>query len=125
MNPRLRSNLIILGVTLVGAVALVAVKRMGLVDGDTITRISMAGIGLMVAWYGNIAPKQAAPASARRIAYRRFLGYAIAVAGLVNAAIWAWAPMAFAPELSMAPLIAAFAIILGYCLWLRRPAAQA
>jgi len=117
MNPQVKSALQIAGVTLAGSLLMVGARKLGVIDGDTATRITMALIGLVVAWYGNITPKQEPAQSARRIAYRRFVGYAIAVAGLINAAIWIWAPMSFAAELSMAPLAIALLAILTYCLW--------
>ncbi|MBX7247485.1 MAG: hypothetical protein K1X35_00370 [Caulobacteraceae bacterium] len=119
MNPRLRSTLQILAGTLLVMGGGLAAKRTGLIDSDGFLRFTMALTGLAVAWYGNITPKQGRAQSARRLAYRRVVGYVIAVAGLVNAAIWAWAPMTYAAALSMAPLLAAFAVVLGYCLWLR------
>jgi hypothetical protein len=123
MSPKLRSTLQVLGVTFVISAGLVIAKRTDLIDSDGFTRISMALVGLMVAWYGNISPKQGPIYSARRMAYRRVVGWTIAAAGLVNAAIWIWAPMAYAAELSMAPLLAAAVVVFGYCFWLRRPTA--
>jgi hypothetical protein len=125
MTKNLRDTLQILAGTVLVVGGALAAKLMGLIDSDGFLRLTMGLTGLAVAWYGNIAPKQGLPHSPRRIAYRRFVGYAIAVAGLVNAAIWAWAPMDYAAELSMVPLITAFLVVLGYCLWLRGTAARA
>ena len=125
MNPNIKRALLFTGTILVLSVALTLAKQGGLIDGDTVKRFVMAFIGLGVAWYGNITPKEGGAWSARRQAHRRVAGYAVAGAGLVNTAIWIWAPMSIAAELSMIPLVAAFIVILTYCFWLCGPAAQA
>lgn len=125
MNPTLRQALQTLGATFAIGLLLLGAKRIGLIDDDGFLRVFMALIGLVVAWYGNLTPKARPAYTARRIAYRRVAGYAVTAAGLVNAAIWIWAPMAYAAELSMVPLAAAFLVALGYCVWLRGTAARA
>jgi len=125
MNQNIKRALMVVGVTFVITATVVAARFAGLIDSDLSQRIIMAFIGLMVAWYGNMAPKERPAHTARRIAIRRVVGYAVALAGLVNAAIWVWAPMSIAAELSMVPLAGAFVVVLSYCFWLRRPAAPA
>ena len=86
--------------------------------------------GLMVAAYGNIAPRKLvrydpdSPRPARMQAAIRFSGRAFVLAGLANALIWAivW-PIDLAAMLSMIPLALGLALAALRCL--RAKASQA
>ena len=102
------------------AVALAATfaRRMGAIDGDTVTRITLGVIGLMVAWYGNRMPKSFAPdAMTRQVT--RVGGWSMALSGLVYAALWAFAPLDIALFAGCGAIIVGMAVTIGYCLTLR------
>lgn len=106
------------------AVALAAslARQLGLIDGDTVTRIVMTVIGLMVAWYGNRMPKTFAPSAvARRVA--RVGGWSMALSGLVYAGLWAFASFDAALWFGCGAILAGMAVTVGYCLSLRKAGA--
>lgn len=120
-----KTSLVLAAAIIFTSLAAAGARNAGLIDADAATRISMTTIGLMVAWYGNAMPKTLAATTARAIAYRRFAGYAFTAAGLANAAIWIWAPMDYAAELSILPIVAGMLIVLGYVFTIRGPSARA
>jgi hypothetical protein len=73
--------------------------------------------GLVIVFFGNIAPKKTAcvdPASAdaaRKQALQRYSGWVLVLAGLANTGIWALAPIRQAALWSMVPLAAGLALI--------------
>lgn len=75
------------------------------------------GCGLVIVFYGNIAPKKAAcvdpasPDAARKQALQRYSGWVLVLAGLANTAIWVLAPIKQAALWSMVPLAAGLALI--------------
>jgi len=78
--------------------------------------------GLIIAAYGNIAPRKlvrydpASPRPAARQAAIRFSGWAFVLGGLANAAIWAFvSPIDLAAMLSMVPLAAALILVFVRC----------
>jgi hypothetical protein len=102
------------------AVALVATlaRQMDYIDGDTVTRIVLAVIGLMVAWYGNRMPKAFAPsATARQVT--RVGGWSMALSGLLYAGLWAFAPLSVALFVGCGAVLAGIIVTIGYCLSLR------
>jgi hypothetical protein len=102
------------------AVALVATlaRQMNYIDGDTVTRIVLAVIGLMVAWYGNRMPKAFAPsATARQVT--RVGGWSMALSGLLYAGLWAFAPLSVALFVGCGAVLAGIIVTIGYCLSLR------
>jgi hypothetical protein len=102
------------------AVALVATlaRQMNYIDGDTVTRIVLAIIGLMVAWYGNRMPKAFAPsATARRVT--RVGGWSMALSGLLYAGLWAFAPLSVALLVGCGAILAGIVVTIGNCLSLR------
>lgn len=121
MNPSVKSSLVLAGASIITALAAAGARNIGLIEEDTATRISMTVIGLVIAWYGNVMPKTAPVRSPRAIANQRLAGYALAVAGLINAAIWIWAPMDYAAELSTVPILIAMAVVLVRIFVLRDP----
>jgi len=98
------------------SVAIVLLRRAGLVDGDAGIRLCMAISGATMVWLGNQTPKKAKPANARTLAYRRFSGWAIVLGGLGNMLIWTFAPMDVAALGSVVPLLIAVVAIIAYCL---------
>lgn len=118
-------NLSLAGGIVAVAAAVTGAKFLGLVGEDTPIRVTMALVGLQMAFYGNMAPKWAAPAGPRKRAVQRFAGWAFVLTGLFSAAAWAFAPMRIAAEISMIPTAAALVAVLGYCAWTRRAVAQA
>jgi hypothetical protein len=93
-------------------------RRQGYIDADTTTRIVLAAIGLMVAWFGNRMPKAFVP-SARARQAARVGGWSMALSGLVYAGLWAFAPFEAALFGGCAAIIVGMAVTLGYCLTLR------
>ncbi|MGX7925029.1 ammonium transporter [Tsuneonella sp. HG094] len=119
MNTEIRSSLVwgagIIGLALIASGA----QSAGAIATETSTRIVLAAIGLMVAWYGNRMPKAFLPdTAARRIA--RVGGWAMAISGLVNAAFYAFADLDVAIVGGTAAIAAGMAIMIGYCLATRR-----
>lgn len=121
MNNTLRSELAWGVGILVLAIGASTAREAGHVDGDTVTRIVMAAIGLMLAWFGNRIPKRIAPALwAQRVS--RVSGWAMVLSGLVYAGLWAFAPIQLAITGGSSAVLAGIAVTLGYCRSLRASA---
>lgn len=102
------------------ALALLAqfARKLGYVDGETVTRLVTGAIGLMVAWQGNRMPKAFVPNACARQA-RRVAGWSMTLSGLVYAGLFAFAPLRVAQLAGTGAILAGLAITLGYCLTLR------
>lgn len=124
MKKSIKSALMQAGATLAVSVVAVALRKAGVIDKDASTRIAMMMIGLVIAWQSNATPKAAPLASARRRALDRVSGWAFVLSGLGYTAIWAFAPMASAPFLSMVPIATAGLTVLAYCLSTRDRSAK-
>lgn len=99
-------------------------RKLGYVDGDTVTRVVIGINGLMIAWYGNRMPEAFAPsAQARQVT--RVGGWSMVLSGLVYAGLWAFAPIPVAVAGGCGAVIAGTAVTLGYCLSLRAKAKAA
>lgn len=107
-------------VILVVAEALAIARATGAIAaGDESVALRFLGIvcGLVIVFYGNIAPKQAScvdpasPDAGRRQALQRYLGWVLVLAGLANTLIWLLVPIDQAALWSMVPLAAALALI--------------
>lgn len=93
-------------------------RNQGYIDQDTVLRIVIGATGLMIAYFGNRAPKLVAPsADARKIT--RVAGWSLFVSGLVYAGLWALAPIPLAITLGCSAVAAGMIVTLGYCFWLR------
>lgn len=98
-------------------------------DPDTGIRLVNIVIGLVLARYGNVVPRQLVryePDSdrpARRRACLRFCGWAFALGGLVYAAIWATFPIDDAAFWSLFPVGGAMLAVGGRILLAKRRAA--
>lgn len=110
------------GILVLALIASFARSR-GLIDGDAATRIVLVATGLMIAWFGNRAPKTFVPSAQARQA-KRVAGWSLAISDLIYAAAFAFAPMDMALIVGCGAVILGIAITFGYCLSLRtRPAA--
>lgn len=97
-------------------------RQLGYIDAETSLRV-VAMNGLMVAYYGNRAPKSVAPTThARQVA--RFTGWALVLSGLVYAGFWALAPIRFAMVFGTGAVALGVLLSLGYCVKLRAQAGQ-
>ena len=118
MNRDLIGSLAWAGGLIALALAASFARQQGYIDGDTVNRIVMGATGLMVAWFGNRMPKTfVAGADARKIT--RVGGWAMALSGLVYAALWAFAPFDVALYVGCGAILAGMATTIGYGLWLR------
>ena len=105
------------------AAALSYARRVGLVDPEIGRRIVQVIVGLGLAAYANFMPKQlgrarnSPRAEAITQAALRVSGWSFTLAGLVYATVWAFAPLAFADTASIAAVLAAVAITIGYASW--------
>jgi hypothetical protein len=99
-------------------------RKLGYVDGDTVTRLVIGANGLMIAWFGNRMPKAFVPfVWARQV--RRVGGWSLVLSGLVYAGLWAFAPIPVAIAGGCAAILAGIGVTLGYCLSLRAKAKTA
>ena len=104
------------GIMLVALAARLA-REHGYIDPDTTKRV-VAMNGLVIAYYGNRAPKAIAPSAlARQVA--RFSGWVLALSGLVYAGFWAFAPLPLAMTIGTGGLAAGVIMVIGYCIGLR------
>ena len=107
----------------------IAARNWGLVEDsghDPPGRLYGIAAGLIIAAYGNIAPRKlvrydpGSPRPARRQAAIRFSGWAFVLGGLANALIWALvSPIDRAATLSMIPLALALVLVFAHCARLR------
>lgn len=109
------------GILLLALIASVARSR-GMIDGDATTRIVLVATGLMIAWFGNRAPKTFVP-SARARQAKRVAGWSLAISGLIYAAAFAFAPMDMAVIVGCGAVMLGIAVTFIYCLSLRSKAA--
>jgi len=94
-------------------------RKQGYIDSETVTRIVMCAIGLMVAWFGNRMPKKFVPDERARQA-TRVGGWSMALSGLIHAALWVFAPTQTAIVGGSAAILLGILITLAYCLSQRR-----
>ncbi|PVM87100.1 ammonium transporter [Caulobacter radicis] len=100
------------------ALAASLARKLGYIDTDTVNRLVMGAIGLMVAWFGNRMPKRFVPSAwARRV--HRVGGWSMALSGLVYAGLWAFAPFEVAVVGGCGAILAGLVLTIGYCLSLR------
>ena len=100
------------------ALAATFARKQGYIDQDAVLRLVIGATGLMVAYFGNRAPKLVAPnAHARKIS--RVAGWSLFLSGLVYAGLWAFAPIPLAITLGCGAVAAGMLVTLGYCLRLR------
>lgn len=124
MNKDIKASLAAAGLLLAGSLAATAALQLGYIDEDAATRIVMCGIGLMVAWYGNRAPKTFVPEQRTR-QVTRVSGWSLALSGLVYAALWIFAPVPVALWVGCGAIVAGLVVTFAYCLALRGKAGAA
>ncbi len=113
-------GLAILAVALVGT----WLRKLGIVEPDTVTRTVIGANGLMIAWMGNRMPKAFVPsACARRV--RRLAGWSMAISGLVYAGLYAFAPLSVAFPVGCAAVVGGVGLTFAYCLAQRAKAKAA
>lgn len=124
MNRELIAGIVWGGGIIVLALGATYARKLGYVDGDTVTRVVIGINGLMIAWYGNRMPKVFVPgALARQVA--RVGGWSMVLSGLVYAGLWMFAPIPIAIAGGCSAVVAGIAVTLGYCHLLRARAKTA
>ena len=95
MNKELMACLGWAGVMMILTLGATFAHKLGYIDGDTVTRLVSAVIGLWMAWYGNRMPKAMVlvrvPVGARQA--RRVASWSLVLSGLVYAGLWAFTPI--------------------------------
>jgi hypothetical protein len=118
MNKELITGLAWGGGIIALALGATFARKLGYIDGETVTRVFNGMMGLSIAWNGNRMPKAFFPiALARKV--RRVGGRSMVMSGLVYAGLWAFAPMPVAATAGSGAVFAGIAVTLGYCLSLR------
>jgi len=110
------------GAMILLALAAVAGRRLGLIDHDAASRV-LALNGLMIAYYGNLAPKKVVPSACARQA-ARVGGWSMVLSGLAYAILWAFAPIPVALTFGTGAVAFGLAVTIGYCFRLRSRAAN-
>lgn len=132
ITRRLTFALVLAAAMLALAAGLRYAETVGWLTGDAAHRAMQVLIGLGLAAYANVMPKQLGRASASaRVAAQtqaalRVGGWSMTLAGLAYAGLWAFAPLTVADMASMVVVIAAMGITLGYAAraWARCRQAQ-
>ena len=129
-NPTLRARkhitfaLKIAAAMIGGALLLTLARKQGLIDGELVMRANNVIMGLALAAYFNAMPKmlhRPLPASIQDATMAQTLGrvngWAMTLAFLTWAALWAFAPQELAQIGSMAAVGASMAVTVGYLVW--------
>lgn len=118
------SYAIALAILIMGAAAaLTYAQGLDLIGSDTAKRTMQVMIGLILAAYSNLLPKdvgrwRASPlAMARAQSALRVGGWSMTFAGLAYAGLWAFAPLAFADLAAMVVVASAMLITMAYGGW--------
>jgi hypothetical protein len=109
---------------LVAALVASFARKLGYVDGETVTRVVIGLTGLMIASFGNRLPKTFVPSCKARQA-RRVAAWSLVLSGLVYAALWAFAPIPVAVAGGCGAVLLGMAVTIGYCISLRAKARAA
>lgn len=128
MNIEARNDLIgnfawgggIVLVALAGSLA----RKLGYMDSEMVTRVTIGLTGLMIAWQGNRLPKAFVPNACAQKA-RRVAGWSLVLSGLVYAGLFVFAPIPVAAWGGAAAVLTGIAVTVGYCLMLRGKAKTA
>ena len=106
------------------AASLKYAQSLDLIAPDAAKRTMQVTIGLMLAAYANLMPKDVGPwrssaaAVARTQSALRVGGWSMTLAGLAYAGLWAFAPLAFADVASTVVVASAMVITMGYGGWM-------
>lgn len=123
MTHRLMAGLTVAALMLALAFTLRFATAAGLVDAEAARRILQVVIGLGLASYANLMPKQLGPmkrsplAQARIQAALRVGGWSLSLAGLAYAGLWAFAPLGTADDLATLVVAAATVTTMAYAAW--------
>lgn len=109
-----------IGIVLLALAATFA-RKQGLIEAQTVDRIVMGSIGLMVAWFGNQMPKKFVP-TARAQQATRVAGWSMALSGLAYAAFWVSALKNVAVIGGSLAVLLGIAVTAAYCMSLRNKA---
>lgn len=115
---------IALGITFLAATAALRYASVqGIIGEDVATRAVQVIIGLGLAAYANVMPKQVSgrrrspQAETRAQAAQRVGGWSITLAGLVHAGLWAFAPLSLASPASMVVVGGAVVLTMAHAVW--------
>lgn len=124
MNRDLTGSLVCAVGIIALALAATYARRLGYIDGDTVTRIVLGATGLILVWYGNRMPKSMIRGAGVRQA-TRIGAWSMVLSGLVYAGLWAVAPVQTAIIGGCAAVLTGLAVTFGYCLSLKARAKAA
>lgn len=108
---------------LAAAAALRYAQNLESISPDTAKRVMQVMIGLLLAAYANLIPKDvgrwrgSVRAAAKSQSVLRVGGWSLTLAGLGYAGLWAVAPIAFADVAATVIVAIAMLITGGYCVW--------
>lgn len=115
---------IALAVTFLAAAAVLRYASLyGFIGEDVATRAVQVIIGLGLAAYANVmpknllAPRRSVEAETRAQAAQRVGGWSMTLAGLVHAGLWAFAPLSLASPASMVVVGGAVVLTLAHAVW--------
>ena len=117
---RMSSGVALAALMLAAAYALRYAQALEIIDPDSARRATQVVIGLILAAYANIIPKDIGqwPASARAAAISqsalRVGGWSLTLAGFCYAGLWAFTPIAFADVAGMVVVAAATLVTAAY-----------
>lgn len=127
LHPRIRQDILLglkLGAVMIGAALLLTLARgQGWIDAALVMRGYNVVLGLALAAYCNLIPKMYGPPprslhhATLAQAVRRVSSWAMTLAFLVWATLWAFAPRELARVASMSAVGASIAVSLGYTVW--------
>ncbi|WP_250625985.1 hypothetical protein [Pinirhizobacter soli] len=126
-NPRIRQDILFglkLGAVMIGAALLFTLARkQGWIDAEQVLRWNSVVMGLALAAYANAIPKMYGPPprtlhhATLAQAVRRVTSWALTLAFLVWAALWAFAPRGIAQIGSVVAVGSGVAVMFGYLVW--------
>lgn len=123
MTNRLVPAIALAALIIAAALALRYAEGAGWIGDEAARRTMQVLVGLMLAGYANMMPKQlgrprgSPRAEAAAQAALRVGGWSMTLAALAYAGLWAFAPLNIADTASIAVVGGATALTLGYSLW--------
>ena len=123
MSKRLGWAIALAAFILGSAFALRYAEGAGMIGADGARRITQVLIGLMLAGYANLMPKQLGPArgspraEAAAQAALRTGGWSLTLAGVAYAALWLFAPLELADTAGIVVVSTAMLLTVGYAVF--------
>ena len=122
MTKRLGWAIALAALILGSALALRYAESTGALGADDVRRAMQVLIGLMLAGYANLMPKQgrgvgSVMAQARAQSALRVGGWSLTLAGVTYAGLWAFAPLNIADTAGLFVVAAATLLTAGYAVW--------